>query len=293
MQRFLDLTNDLAFKKIFSYKTTLIAFLNTILDLRDEFAIVGLEYISSEEVPVSLEEKKRAIMDVRCITKNGIYFIVEMQNSASHAFLKRAQFYVASTYVNQLDKGKEKKHTELTSVVLIAIMRETVFDEDPAYISHHKTVNVKTGVNHLADMSYVFVELSKFKKKKEECVDLQDQWIYTFQNATSEDNIPFKDNVLNEVYEHLEKSHWSAEEYQDYLSVKLRIDEAEQKLKDEFEAGEAKGKEEGEKIGIEKGEEIGTTKTTHNIARAMKKEGIAVDIIAKTTGLTEEEIKSL
>lgn len=286
MQRFLDLTNDLAFKKIFSYKTTLIAFLNTILDLKDEFAIVGLEYISPEEVPVSLEEKKRAIMDVRCITKNGIYFIVEMQNSASHAFLKRAQFYVASTYVNQLDKGKAKNHTELTSVVLIAVMGETIFDDDPSYISHHQTVNIKTGVNHLADMSYVFVELPKFKKTKEECVNLQDQWIYTFQNATGEEDIPFADNnILHEVYEHLERSQWSAEEYQDYLSVKLRIDEAAIKLKDEFDAGEAKGKEEGE--------EIGTTKATHKIARAMKKKEISIDIIAEMTGLTPEEIECL
>lgn len=281
MQRFLDLTNDLAFKRVFSYKTTLIAFLNTILDLKGAFAIAGLEYISQEEVPVSLEEKKLAIMDVRCITKNGIYFIVEMQNSASHSFLKRAQFYVASTYVNQLDKGKEKRHTELTSVVLIAIMRETVFDDDPSYISHHKTVNVKTGVNHLADMSYVFVELPKFNKTKEECVSLQDQWIYTFQNATGEANIPFKDNVLNEVYEHLEKSQWSAEEYQDYLSVKLRIDEATIKLQEEFDAGKAEGKAEG------------STETAKNIARALLKQGISIDIVAETTGLTTEEITSL
>lgn len=272
MQRFLDLTNDLAFKKVFSYKTTLIAFLNAILDLKDEFEIASLEYISQEEVPVSLEEKKRSVMDVRCLTKNGIYFIVEMQNSASHAFLKRAQFYTASTYVNQLDKGKD--HSKLKSVVLVAILGETVFEDDPAYISHHKTVNVKTGVNHLADMSYVFVELPKFKKTKEECVELQDQWIYTFQNAEYESDIPFADNALHEVYEHLEKSHWSAEEYQDYISVKLRIDEETIKRKDEFEAGEAKG----------------VTETTHNIARNMKKIGIAVDKIAEATGLSEEEI---
>ena len=274
MQRYLDLTNDLAFKKIFSYKSTLIAFLNTILDLKGEFEISSIEYISSEEVPVSLEEKKRAIMDVRCITKNGIYFIVEMQNSASHAFLKRAQFYVASTYVNQLDKGQVKNHTELTSVVLVAIMGETIFEDDPAYISHHKTVNVKTGINHLADMSYVFVELPKFKKKKEECTDLQDQWIYTFQNATDEEAVPFKDNILKEVYEHLEKSHWSAEEYQDYLALKLKIDDAAIKLQDEKEESKIEG----------------ATEATKNIARAMKKKEISVDIIAEMTGLTVEEI---
>lgn len=279
MQRFLDLTNDLAFKKIFSYKTTLIAFLNTILDLKNEFEIESLEYISQEEVPVSLEEKKRSVMDVRCLTKNGIYFIVEMQNIASQAFLKRAQFYAASTYVNQLDKGKT--HTDLKSVVLVVIMGETIFDDDPAYVSHHKTVNVKTGVNHLADMSYVFVELPKFKKTKEECIDLQDQWVYTFQNAEYEEDIPFSDNVLHEVYEHLERSHWSAAEYQDYIAIKLRIDEEALKRKEEFDAGKTEGKAEG------------ATEEKRNIARALKTAGVVIDIIIKTTGLTAEEIDNL
>ena len=283
MQRYLDLTNDLAFKKVFSYKTTLIAFLNAILDLKGEFAIDSLEYISQEEVPVSLDEKKRSVMDVRCLTKNGVYFIVEMQNSASHAFLKRAQFYTANTYVNQLDKGKD--HAKLKSVVLVAILGETVFEEDSAYISRHETQNVKTGVNHLSDMSYVFVELPKFKKTKEECIDLQDQWIYTFQNAECEEDIPFSDIALHEVYDHLERARWSAAEYEAYISVKLRIDEEAIKRKDEFEAGKEEGKIEGE--------EIGTTKTTHNIARTMKKMEIAVDKIAEATGLTAQEIADL
>ena len=287
MQRFLDLTNDLAFKKVFSHKTTLIGFLNAILDLKNDFTIVSLEYISQEEVPISLEEKKRSIMDVRCLTKNGIYFIVEMQNVASHGFLKRAQFYAASTYVSQLAKGAE--HKDLKSVVLIAVVGEIIFEDDQACVSTHKTVNVKTGVSHLADLSYVFVELPKFKKTKEECVDLQDQWIYTFQNADGESDIPFSDKALHEVYEYLEKSRWTSDEYQDYIWIKLRDAEIAQKQIDEFTAGKAEGKAEGK---VE-GKAEGRIEEKYDIARAMKTEGIAIGVIAKTTGLTEKEIVEL
>lgn len=279
MQRFLDLTNDLAFKKVFSYKTTLIAFLNTILDLKDAHEIVDLEYIAQEEVPVRLDEQKRAIMDVRCLTKNNIYFIVEMQNCAEKAFAKRVQFYAANTYTNQLSKGQE--HVDLKPVVLVSIVGETIFDDDPECISYHKTINISTGISHLKDVSYVFVELPKFQKTKEECVTLQDQWLYTFQNAADEMDIPFGNNTLQEVYEHLEKARWTKDEFQDYIWIKLRDASIAEKLKDEFEAGEAKGKVAGE------------TETTKNIARTLTKMGMSIGQIIEATGLTAEEIAQL
>lgn len=269
MQRFLDLTNDLAFKKVFSYKTTLIAFLNTILDLKDERTIVDLEYIAQEEVPVRLEEQKRAIMDVRCLTKNGIYFIVEMQNCAETAFVKRAQFYASSTYTNQLEKGKA--HIDLKPVVLVSILSETVFPDDPNCISYHKTVNLNTGVSYLQDVSYVFIELPKFHKTKEECTDLQNQWLYTLQNAEDEIDIPFADKTFKEVYEHLEKARWTANEFQDYLWLKLRDDSAAIKLQEEFEAGKKEQKKE--------------------TVLTMLSNGATVELVSKLMGITENEVR--
>ena len=52
---------------------------------------------------------------------------------------------------------------------------------------------------------------------------------------------------MHEVYEHLEKSHWTPDEYQDYIWIKLRDAEIAQKQIDEFSAGKTEGKAE-EKI---------------------------------------------
>ena len=51
--------------------------------------------------------------------------------------------------------------------------------------------------------------------------------------------------------------------------------------------------EKGIEKGIEKGVEIGVEKRTIAIAREMKVNGIAVDMIIKCTGLTKEQIEAL
>ncbi len=59
------------------------------------------------------------------------------------------------------------------------------------------------------------------------------------------------------------------------------------------EKGRKEGIEEGIEIGIEKGIEKGEHANAIKNALAMKKEGFAVDLIARITGLTTEEIESL
>ena len=53
------------------------------------------------------------------------------------------------------------------------------------------------------------------------------------------------------------------------------------------------GLKEGEKSGFSKGEKSGEQKAAFEIAKSMKKEKIAADMIAKITGLTMAEINAL
>ena len=48
-----------------------------------------------------------------------------------------------------------------------------------------------------------------------------------------------------------------------------------------------------EEKGIEKGVEIGVEKRTIAIAREMKTDGVAIDLIMKYTGLTKDQIETL
>ena len=53
------------------------------------------------------------------------------------------------------------------------------------------------------------------------------------------------------------------------------------------------GTSEGEKIGFKKGEKSGYDKKSKEIAKNLLKEGIDVEIISKTTGLSKEIINSI
>jgi len=57
--------------------------------------------------------------------------------------------------------------------------------------------------------------------------------------------------------------------------------------------GEAKGMEKGREKGLVEGMEIGRDERSTEIARNLKKEGLDLSLIAKTTGLSPEEIERL
>lgn len=119
MQRYLDPTNDVAFKKIFSDSTRLKSFLNSIMRLPKELKILELEYISNEQVP-DFGQSKRSIVDVKVRDKAGNTYIVEMQNGYVDAFLARVQFYGCKAFSSQLQRGQ--LYTELTPVVVIVVL---------------------------------------------------------------------------------------------------------------------------------------------------------------------------
>jgi len=75
--------------------------------------------------------------------------------------------------------------------------------------------------------------------------------------------------------------------YYDKYWDSIRIERS--SLDEKFEEGREEGRVEGEQIGIAKGEQI----TKEKIARDLLMAGISIDIIANTTGLTIEQIKTL
>ena len=170
MQKFLDPTNDVAFKKIFgteSQKPALISFLNAVLRLKEGSRIIETEFIETiqflpqENIP-EIREGRRVIFDIRCRDESGNDFIVEMQNRSIPEFVKRSQFYAAKVYGNQLSAGR--KYFELCPVVMVAISSQCLFDDSRKPVSYHRIMNEETLNVHLKDLTFVFVELPKFNK---------------------------------------------------------------------------------------------------------------------------------
>jgi predicted transposase/invertase (TIGR01784 family) len=243
-ERYLDPTNDVAFKKIFMDEYKLRDFLNAVLRLPEGSRIEELAFLPQEEVP-DIGQGKRSMFDIKCRDEKGNWFIIEMQNGRKPHFLKRVQFYGSHTYVSQLKTGT--LHSGLMPVIVVVVLRESLFPEDVEYISYHRTKEEKTNKQHLFELSYVFIELNKFTKKKEELKTTEDYWLDFLANSTSERAPPEKldDPHVLAAYEAIERFNWTQESFDAYLKARLLAEAEAIALDEKFERGVEKGKAQG------------------------------------------------
>ena len=278
MSRYLDATNDVAFKKVFSHKEILTDFLNSILRLPEGKHIEELHFVPQEEVP-DLGQGKRSIFDIKVRDQSNFWYIVEMQNRPDELFLKRVQVYAASAYSNQLLKGEDYKG--MMPVVVVSIVNGVLFPQEVECINRHSTREEKTNIQHLFELSYVFVELGKFIKTEEELETIEDFWLFYLSQSTKVKHPPEKVKDINilKAYEVLERFNWDEIAYDAYIRAKLLADTEKLNLNESFEKGVEQG--------IEKGKAEGKV----GIAKTMIAKGFDEKAILELTGLTIQEVK--
>ncbi|RZI45582.1 Rpn family recombination-promoting nuclease/putative transposase, partial [Rickettsiales endosymbiont of Peranema trichophorum] len=249
MTRYLDATNDVAFKRVFGDKERLKDFLNAILRLEPGEKIAELNFMSGEEIP-DIGQGKRSLFDLKCKDEAGKTYIVEMENRQESHYIQRAQFYGSHTYVSQLKKGMF--HKDLLPVIVVSIMKnKKLFGDNIGCISYHTTREEKTNERHLFALSYVFVELPKFKKGEDELSGIEDEWLFFLSRSeeVKEPPIGTKDEHILEAYRELERFNWSEESYDAYIRARLLLDGQECTIDDVRKEGESKGLEKGIAIG--------------------------------------------
>jgi predicted transposase/invertase (TIGR01784 family) len=292
--RYLDPTNDVAFKKIFSDQEILKNFLNGILHLEGTSRIIELEYISKEEIP-DIGQGKRSIFDIKVVDGNRCKYIVEMQNSPEPSFLNRVQLYASHSYVSQSRQG-DIHNQELMPIIVLVISKKTLFPRDVSCISYHDTIENITKKRYLFALRYVFVELTKFKKNPDDLETIEDYWLY-YLSGSEETKAPppsAKDEQVLRAYGVIERFNWSEEQYDAYFRAKLILAAEEEKFADSYSRGkaegEAKGKSEGIEIGEAKGKAEGEKSKAVAIAQKMLSKGSSIEEIIEITGLSKEEI---
>ena len=100
---FADPKTDVVCKRIFgaeAHKPLLIALLNDLLDLSGTHRIRSLEHFSLEQ-RVTAPRSKLSIVDVKCTTRSGRRFVVEMQVLPVEGFEKRVVYNASKAYVMQ------------------------------------------------------------------------------------------------------------------------------------------------------------------------------------------------
>jgi predicted transposase/invertase (TIGR01784 family) len=297
--KFLDARNDYAFKRIFGTeknKDILIHFLNDILGFTGLAAIQNVEFLATILDP-EIAAKKQSIVDVLCKDSQGSRYIVEMQFTKTKGFEERAQYYAAKAYSSQANQGDD--YHNLKEVIFIAVADCIIFPDKAEYKSNHTIRDENTNEHDLKDFYFVFIELPKFTKTKEDQLEnIVEKWCYFFRYAaeTREEDlgkIVGSDVIIKRAYEEMNKFNWSEEELLAYEQRKKRLMDEVAAFAQKFDEGVKVGEERGRQEGIQIGEERGEKQAKIVVAKNLLKAGVSVDIIAQTTGLPITEIAQL
>ena len=312
VSKFLDPKNDFAFKRIFGTprnKEILIHFINDILKFEGERQVVEVTFLKTIQDP-EIASKKQSLVDVLCTDQADRQYIIEMQVAKVKGFEKRAQYYAAKAYSQQLGQGET--YLNLKEVIFIAITDFVMFEDKLGYYSNHYLLDGESYSRDLKDFSFTFVELPKFHKGMDELTTLVDKWAYFFKHAeeTREEELEKiigRDEVIEKAYQELNRYSWSEEELNTYEQEEKRerdaqaiiaqkLDDAEAKGRAEGEArGRAEGKAEGKAEGRAEGKAIGKLEGIKVTLKAIEllRQGQGVDAVAQATGLGREMIENL
>ena len=314
ISKYLDPTNDIAFKAIFGTeknKDILIHFLNDILIFKNKLPIVEVEFLNPIQDPM-IASQKTSIVDILCKDSQGSHYIVEMQVARTMGFEKRALYYASKTYCSQAKVGDQ--YPDLKEVVFIAIADFTMFPNKKGYKSDHVILDRESHEHDLKDFSFTFLELPKFKKKIDQLSTLEEKWCYFFKHAqeTSAEQlhkIIGKDTIIKKAYKELDRFHWTPQELQSYEQSEKRLNDylsslgqkfiegKEEGLVEGLQKGLQKGKEEGLVQGLQKGKEQGLVegirKTQIETVKNMLLKKFALKVVAEVAGLKLEEVKEI
>ena len=282
VEKFLDPKNDYAFKKIFGtekHKAILIHFLNDMLGFEGDKKIADVDFLKTSQDP-EIANQKQSIVDVLCRDEEGSQYIVEMQVAHSAGFEKRAQFYAARAYANQLKKGGAYHH--LKEIIFLAISDFVMFPDKPGYCSTHVTLDTESFTRDLKDFYFSFLELPKFTKGIDQLETVVDKWAYFFKQApytTPEefDKLTADNLIFKEAYKVLDQYYWTEEELFTYEAEMKRVLDGRIILEHQLAVSKAEGKKEA----------------TFQIARRMASRNMSIDEIKAATDLSESELTEL
>ena len=290
---------DIAFKKIFGVeenKDLLISLINSITQEEDKVSEVTLLNPYNAQ---NFKNDKLSILDIKAKGLNGKLYNIEIQIVDETSYDKRALYYWAKLYTEQLLIGQD--YEKLNKAIGIHIVNFTNIADSEKYHNVFHITEKETGERCFKDLELHTIELKKFKGQKSEGVsDLLekiktalDVWVAFITRHDLLNNIKLPeyldDAPLKKALDVLEIMKFSQEErdaYEAHLKW-LRMEVSAVK------AAEIKAEARGEEIGVQKGIQIGELRAIEKMALGMLKKNIDLNLISAITGLSAEQISSL
>ena len=278
---------DIAFKKIFGTeenKDLLISLINSIVGEEDHVVDVTLLNPYNQK---NFKNDKLSILDIKAEGDHGKKFNIEIQITDEADYDKRALYYWAKLYAEQLKERDD--YGTLEKVIGIHILNFTSILDSKKYHNAFHITEKETGIHYFKELELHTIELKKFNdilgkefedigSKIQNALDLWSAFLLRrdllskVKLEASLDDAPVKKaiNVLNVMS-------FSDEEREIYEG-KLKWLRIEANTLKKY---EEKGREEGEKS------------KSIEIASRMLKRNRPIEEIIEDTGLTKEEVRHL
>jgi len=278
---------DIAFKKIFGVeenKDLLISLVNSIVSEEDQVIEVTL---LNPYNPKSFRSDKLSVLDIKAKGHDGKRFNIEIQISDEADYDKRALYYWAKLYTEQLKVAED--YSNLSKAIGIHILNFTSIPEVDKYHNVFHITEKDSGLLYFKDLELHTIELKKFTKdSNEELSDIipkvrnsLDMWVafLTRHDLLKADNLPqaLNDDSLRKAITVLDVMNFSPEEreaYEDHLKW-LRVEA------NTIKKPESRARAEG------------AMNRNIEIARNLLAEKMEIKSIVRITGLSEEEIRKL
>ena len=275
--KYINPFTDFGFKKIFgeeASKPLLIDFLNALLPQQNK--IVDLSFKNTEQLGQS-EADRKAIYDIYCENESGEKFIVELQKAKQNYFKERTIYYSTFPIREQAEKGEWNYN--LKAVYCVGILDFTFDDykNEPEKSDVVHTIKLKNqnGKTFYDKLTYIYLEMPNFNQAETELKSRLDKWLYFIKHLEDFQTIPsiFIDTIFTQAFEKAELAKFDQSELDRYENSLKSYRDLKGVIDTAFDEGKIEGKIE--------------------VAKSLKQNGISLDIIALTTGLTNDEIECL
>lgn len=280
--KYINPFTDFGFKKIFgeeASKPLLIDFLNSLLPQQNQ--IRDLLFRNPEQLG-SVNSDRKAIYDIYCENTEGEKFIVELQKAKQNYFKERTIYYSTFPIKEQAEKGN--RDYNLKAVFCIGILDFTfedyIIQSERNEVVHTVKLKDQNGELFYDKLTYIYLEMPNFKLNEQDLKTRLDKWLFFIKYLEDFQSIPLifqNEFVFMDAFQKAELAKLAPMELETYEnSLKVYRD-----LKNVIDTAK------------DEGLDVGRKQREIEIASELKKNGVPVEIIVKTTGLSEKQINDL
>ena len=268
------ISNHLVFALVMQDKEICKKLLERIFDGKTVKELVLKSEINLDEYETTIEntiitdpESKAVRLDV-LFEGDNTWYDIEMQSDKAYFSPKRLRYYSSSMDINQLDKG-ERNYEKLKTNYVIFICDFDYYQQDEPIYSFDR-YDKKNGID-FGDQSHIIVLNAKCSPEK---IPDQLKGLYEY---VDKDIVDLKDDLVKDM-------DTKVKEYSKNRRLRHIMTLADEMIIE---------KRIEHELGVKEGITQGITQGKFDTAKRMKDDSLPVDLIAKYTGLSMDEIEKL